>query len=173
MKKIALSAFVIAASGVYVWTQSGAQPSGDILGPAAEVDKGPTGAVADRAVNINDGPAAAANKPVVPSVVDLPKEPGENDRSQAGRLAAFTETEERAGAPSTPPLPVVPRILVGPAGAAAPTNPLPSTPSQRDPAPESPASAVLDVPLPRPRPEYRLTRASAPRVAMTVSAAAG
>ena len=175
MKKIALSVFVIAASGAYVSSQSGAQPSDDIPEPPSLVDAAATGAVAGHDANAIDAQAPLANRPALSQLM-APPQSGEDGDSQVGLLAALTDTDEEASLPpaqaaSVPEPP--PTSIVGPTGAEAATNPLPATPSQRDPAPESPVLAVPDVPLPRPRPEYRLTRASATRVAVTVSAAAG
>ena len=48
MKKIALSLFVIASSGAYVWDQAGKGPIGDVIGTAgpAGIDTvGPASAV--------------------------------------------------------------------------------------------------------------------------------
>jgi uncharacterized protein with FMN-binding domain len=213
MKKIALSVFVVAASGAYVLAQSGAQPSDDISGPVAQVDEASTGGIAGRDANVRDLQAAAANQPALSQSAALPRtgeegssrsgaaltetdeeaatlppaptlsgpEPpppqaGEEGNSRAGLLVASTDTDEEENLPP-PQAASVPRAqqasIVGPVGTGVATNLLPASPSQRAPAPESPALAVLDVPLPRPRPEYRLTRASATRVAMTVSAVAG
>ena len=175
MKKIALSVFVIAASGAYVLTQSGAQPSDDILGTAAQVDEAPTGRVAGRAAGASDRQVAAPNKPAPPAMV-VAREAGEDDDSQPVPPAALADIDKTAGAVSAqapsrleaPPIPAV-----APTGVEAATDPLPAVHSQDNPDPAPPTLAIVDVPLPRPRPEYRLTRASATRVAMTVSAAAG
>jgi uncharacterized protein with FMN-binding domain len=176
MKKIALSALVIAASGVYVFVQSGAQPPDDMLAPAAQADEAPTGAVAGRRANAFTGQAATETNPVS-SIVEVSNDARQDSDSQAGSREAIADSGQAASAPPAQPpsLPEAARAaVVRSAQVETATDPLPAAPSQPAPAPASPALAVVDVPLPRPRPEYRrLTRASAVRAVTTVAAATG
>src|ERR1700730_5504818 len=99
MKKIALSLFVIAASGAYVLAQSGAEPANDVLGAALPTDDAPTGSVAGRAaVAADDGQAAAASAPKqpLPSVLALALGRSEDDDGRVtGSVVTSTEARSR------------------------------------------------------------------------------
>jgi uncharacterized protein with FMN-binding domain len=148
VKKIALSLFVVAASGAYVWSQSGQQPAGDLLGSMEPADALQTGSITPVV------PTSAAAKPVTTRLLPL-------------------VTRETVPAPSTPALPAP---AASPASepqaqasspvsqpVAAPQPPTttalsfanaPALPAAPPPAPEPAAATVADVPLPRLRPQY-------------------
>jgi uncharacterized protein with FMN-binding domain len=135
MKKIALSLFVIAASGGYVWNQRGQGSANDLLGPA-----------------LQPAPQAQGTprRQTSPSVA-LP-------RATASSLAAASlanpPTREQVKVASFPPNP-------------APVDALPPTPRSTV-APASRLLPMVDVPMPRLRPENAI-QPKVTRAAMTVA----
>jgi uncharacterized protein with FMN-binding domain len=167
MKKVALSLFVLAASGAYVLAQSGAEPSNDVLGSALPTDNAPTGSLPGRiADSANDGQPPAAKQPQ-PSVPLMPSRSRADDNPTPAALIAANKPDQEASAEpaQSPPLPVPPP--------KQPTIDPRPTEAVADPAPPPPTLAIVDVPLPRPRPAFRVTRASATRAVVTVAAGAG
>jgi uncharacterized protein with FMN-binding domain len=102
MKQIALSLFVIASSGAYVWDQAGKAPAGDMIDTA-----GPARAAEDNVlqpVGQLPAPAAAAAPPAQPSF-------------------AIEGQSVRIKTPAPPPITVVSETLVAPAAPAEWTPP--------------------------------------------------
>ncbi len=142
MKKLALSLLVVAASGAYVWSQSGTDQNDALLGlsPAGTASGPDSGAlpVAPEAVPAVPDPAPAPTPE--PAAVILP-------------------------APFVIEKPVPP---VQPITADAVPAPPPAPPA---PAPATVASVLPDPPRPRPRPQrVAASRPLATNVSMTVAA---
>ena len=179
MRKIALSLLVVAASGAYVWSQSGGAISADPLGSAAA---GP--------ISNNDDVQTGSierRQPVQPAVFSVPAvaqikpatESGwsgdDEDNSEVERLLAARPADDTPTSPSRPvsittaALPVAPPAPPAPpsqdAQAEAQTA-LPLAPETPDLPPAPPAA--VEARLPRPRPAYRPPAAVQPvtRVAM-------
>ena len=166
MKKIILSAFVIAASGAYVWSQAGGAP--DPLLASADIQ---TGSIQPQAVASNDGTMNVAPREV-PFVT----------RGTTASAAPAPSVPASAPAPATngalPSLPA-PGDSSGFAPASADNNntpaPAPSAPApfvvadaQTPAAPSAPAPAdngAVNIPMPRLRPPYHQVAAAAPTLA--------
>jgi uncharacterized protein with FMN-binding domain len=180
MRKIALSLLVVAASGAYVWSQSGGAISADPLGSAAA---GP--------ISNNDDVQTGSieRRPVQPAVFSVPAvaqiEPAaesgwsgdDEDNSEVERLLAARPADDTPTSPSRPvsittaALPVTPPAPPAPPSQDAQAEPqtaLPLAPETPDLPPAPPAA--VEARLPRPRPAYRPTAAVQPvtRVAMKV-----
>ncbi len=155
MKKIALSALVLAASGAYVWSQAGTP---DPLLASAELTTGsiqPQTLAASASTELapraapfvtQDTAAAPAADPA-PSTQPLPPLP-----APASPSAASPSSTPASASPAdfAPPAPTGP---VAVASADAPAAP---------PAPAQPQAVATTVPLPRLRPPYRQAAAAAP-----------
>ena len=163
VKKLALSAAVIAASGAYVWSQAG---STDSLGQGLAGADLLTGSVSGQALASTSGtmapqdapfvtggtaqdaaaPAAAAQPAAAPaSTGALPPLPAANDSAANGSFAPSAATSDAA--------PVAP-APVAVADAQPPAAPV-------DPAPV-PTTNTVNVPMPRLRPHYQQVAAAAP-----------
>ena len=153
-KKVALSFLVIAASGAYIWNQPVPAATGDILGTTQQGDASITGSIADP-LQLPGGstspdkaaaPASAA-APVVPAILNEappppePKLPEAADSKPAPAAPALQPASEPAPPPAEPQPPKALAFAEPPAS----------------PAPALPAPEVVDIPLPRPRPDYRPT----------------
>lgn len=143
MKKIALSLFVIAASGAYVWSQAGSEPSNALPGLPPLIG----GAKAEPV------PAPAetttGNAPVVSSQ-SLPPNP---PRSQDGT--------GQAAAPARTPPDDLSRLLAA-LEAEGLLRPLPAPQPTTPSTPTAAAPPQLEIPIPRPRPADRPPVASEP-----------
>ncbi len=171
MKKIALSALVIAASGAYVWSQAGTAT--DPLLASADLQ---TGSIQPQTLVSAGGDTNVAPRevPFVTPATAAPAAPA--------RAPAFAAAAPSAAAPSNagplPPLPA-PADSFGPAAADTPppadaapaATPAPSgpfavaeaqSPTPADPAPAPADTAVANIPLPRLRPPYHQDVAAAP-----------
>ncbi len=196
MRKIALSLVVVAASGAYVWSQSGNALSNDPLGPLPPLGPqsalGPDSPVGPESRNndIRTG-SIAKPKPVfvnVPANTNVELQPavehewsrGEEDNSQVARLLAARPAGDTPPSPSSP----APTVTVAPTVAAAPETPPPvaplPTPVEATAVPPAPATpdlppapppALVEARLPRPRPAYQAPVVTQPvtRVAMNVA----
>lgn len=154
MKKIALSLFVIAASGAYVWEQAGKAPADDVLGSAM----------------LADAEEGDATQPVIPaapaqnSLATVPPMPEvrrqsivlEPRRDAPAAIGKETTAAIAAPAPKQAPdakQPQVPRALVpvpvptGTKAASGAAIPMPETPSFV-------ITPAVYIPVPRPRPNY-------------------
>jgi uncharacterized protein with FMN-binding domain len=175
MKKIALSLFVIAASGAYVLAQPGTGSSNDVLGSALPTDAIPTGSVPGRPAEAISEEQAPAPKQALALVDPAPSGPPASGVPAPAAPIAATRPDEEASLPPrqnrafTEPPPNLAPVDPG-AEAAAAADPPPAAPL---PPPPPPTLAIADVPLPRPRPEYRVTRASATRTVVVAAASTG
>lgn len=164
MKQIALSLFVIAASGAYVWEQAGKGPADDMLGSTQPAEGG-TAQPAIPAAPADNAPLPAPTMPVI--------------RQQSVRLeprfntppAIGSETTAAITAP-TPKLEPVSRALAptpAPTGAAtvsAAAVPAPATPSFV-------ITPAVYIPIPQPRPDYAEATARVIRTGMKATVNAG
>ncbi|TGQ64731.1 FMN-binding protein [Mesorhizobium sp. M00.F.Ca.ET.186.01.1.1] len=137
MKQIALSLFVVAASGAYVWDQAGKRPADDVLGSVLPAEA-------------TELPAAAAPrfrtlpKPLTPQVTTRFPIAKETTAGIAIAAKRSNDPAKRTAAPVAPqPSPAPLRLPLAPAGA--------------DPESSSPSFAVTPavyIPVPQPRPAY-------------------
>jgi uncharacterized protein with FMN-binding domain len=156
MKQIALSLFVIAASGAYVWDQAAKDPANDMLGKTLPADAAEAPSVQPKE------PASAAALPVLrasPTVLD----PRFKTRSPIA-------WETTAGIRPNDPV----RQTVAPvASEPSPTPPAqPVAPAVSTPALSAPSFAVTPavyIPVPRPRPAYPDAPARIVRVGMKLA----
>lgn len=162
MKKIALSLFVIAASGAYVWDQSGRRAADDLLGSAPPNGDVQTGSIEPGGPMLTATGSAVTARPV-PFVTDatLPS-PGGGDWRLGPSAASIQLAKKLGELPKSPPV-AAPPLPTANVSAAADAPRLP-------PAQDPPAALVADVPFPRPRPEYHPISATVTRVAMSVAA---
>ena len=172
MKQIALSLFVIASSGAYVWDQAGKGPAGDMIDTA-----GPARAAEDNVfqpLGQVPAPAAAVVAPALPSPA-------------IGQQSVPTET------PATPPTTVVSETTVAmaapvpdqPAAAkpAVAETPSPAVPTEWTPArlianaaPQEASFAIKPVayiPIPKPKPDHRQAPARVIKAGMKSSVTSG
>jgi uncharacterized protein with FMN-binding domain len=164
VKKIALSLFVVAASGAYVWDQAGRAAHDDLLALPLATGDDRTGGILQPASTRLDEPAAA-----VRPALFLVNQPGPD--APAGKPPADDSVQPPPVADVTPvtvPSPPVPTLVE-----AVPASvPPPDAPALADAAatPSSLPPPPVNMPLPRPRPAYKDTRVSAvvTPVAMTV-----
>lgn len=145
MKQIALSLFVIAASGAYVWDQAGKGPADEILGAALPADA----AKARAALPAREGPPAIA--------AEISKQPRLLKTLFRTRFPIGREATAAISAPAqTQPSPAAQSLLIPAALSATPR------PKTADPilpvadAPGAPIAATLAAyaPIPQPRPTY-------------------
>ena len=144
MKKVALSALVIAASGAYVWSQAGAS---DPMLSGADLQ---TGSIQPQNLD------TSATMDVAPRVAPFVTR-------ETAPVAPAPAPAAAAGAQALPPLPAP-----GEPSAPAPAAPVavaaldvPAMPAS-DTAPAPVATAFAAVPMPRLRPPYRQVAAVAP-----------
>jgi len=144
MKQIALSLFVIAASGAYVWDQAGKGPADEILGAALPAD----GAKAPATLPAREGPPAIA--------AEISKQPRLLKTQFRTRFPIGKEATAAISAPAqTQPSPAAQSPLI-PALSATP-RPKTADPILPDAdAPGAPIAATLAAyaPIPQPRPTY-------------------
>lgn len=137
MKQIALSLFVIAASGAYVWDHAGKTPADDALDSTLPAD-----AAAAPAIKLDEAPNSAA----LPAIRALPapRETPLRTRSPVAREV----TASTAAPPAGPSLSMTPaEVAVAP---PPPTAPVVSTPAP--PAPSFAVTPAVYIPIPQPRP---------------------
>ncbi|TPI13111.1 FMN-binding protein [Mesorhizobium sp. B4-1-3] len=159
MKQIALSLFVIASSGAYVWDQAGKAPSGEVIDTASAN-------TAEEAVEQPIGPAPASATAVAPPAVPLPAMERRSVRPPATPPAmARSETTAAIAAPaSTPSAAATPTAAEKSPFAVGQLSPTSIPPAKQTPAglvdDAAPPTAVFAVtptiyiPIPRPRPDY-------------------
>ena len=142
MKQIALSLFVVAASGAYVWDQAGKRPTDDMLGSALPADAA-------------EVPAAQPVEP--PSNAALPvirARPAPLEPRFRTRFPIARETTAGIAAPAEAP--TRPAIEAAPPSAPTPSEE-PAAPAIFHPALSTPsfaATPAVYIPLPQPRPAY-------------------
>ena len=153
MKQIALSLFVVAASGAYVWDQAGNRPADDALDSALPADA-------------TEVPAAAA--PV------LRTSPASLDPRFRTRFPIVRETTAGIAVPAERPNDPVKQTVVPVTPQPLPMPPAqPVTPAVTDPASSAPSFAVtpaIYIPVPQPRPAYPDASARVVRVGMKLAA---
>ncbi|GLQ80564.1 hypothetical protein GCM10007881_40830 [Mesorhizobium huakuii] len=173
MKQIALSLFVIASSGAYVWDQAGKGPAGDMIDTAGSAN------AAEDSVAQPPAPASPAQTDPIPA----PAPPSPGIRQQSVRLdpPATTPTpvgDETTAAISTPapkqqatkpPLSASPPQL-----SQAPAQRPEQAPVQRvaDAAPRTASFTVTPavyIPIPQPRPDYPQAPARVFKTAMKLA----
>ena len=158
MKKIALSLFVIATSGTYVWYQSGRQAADNLLASLPQ--------------NTDTQAAAIEPRVATPAVV----EPGATAQSVPLVMPHSTTNTALPVSPpgEAPPLPAAPGMT-----AVAVSPPAPSTDAgatgaivaDASPSLASPqVSPAVNVPLPRLRPTHGATQANATPATVSVAA---
>jgi len=146
MKKIALSLFVVAASGAYVWSQAGDDPTNVLPGLSplvGDATAAPMPAATGDAPDATDQLAPLDS----PALQDDSSTTTSFSRTPPRDLTAFvtafaTEDPPASSALSEPP--------------PTPAAPPPSTPIAAETPPP------VEIPIPRPRPVYRLPVASEP-----------
>ncbi|QND60597.1 FMN-binding protein [Mesorhizobium huakuii] len=164
MKQIALSLFVIASSGAYVWDQAGKGPTGDVIDTA-----GPASA-AEKSVLLPTAPVDPV--PTGPVPAPTPPSPGISQRNVRLEPPATTptmvgsETTAAIAAPAQeqpaqePPAPERPSLAVDrPQVSLAPAPPPEQAPAKLviDATPQTAAFAITPavyIPVPQPRPNY-------------------
>jgi uncharacterized protein with FMN-binding domain len=178
MKQIALSLFVIASSGAYVWDQAGKGPTGDVIDTA-----GPASA-AEKSVLLPTAPVDPV--PTGPLPAPAPPSPGIPQRSVRLESPATTpamvgsETTAAIAAPAQeqpaqePPA-ERPSLAVGrPRVSLAPAPPPEQAPAQLvvDAAPQAASFAVTPavyIPIPQRRPNYPQASARVIKTGMKAS----
>ena len=162
MKKIALSLFVIATSGAYVWYQSGRQATDNLMTSVPQTSDAQTGAIEPRVMTpaVVEPGAAAQSVPLIKrdSTADaaLPA-PSPNG---VPPLPAAPDVTSAAALP--PALPPPPAMNAGATGAiVADASPSSSSPQ---------FSELVNVPLPRLRPTSRATQVKATQITPAVAA---
>ncbi|RUW61176.1 FMN-binding protein [Mesorhizobium sp. M7A.F.Ca.US.008.03.1.1] len=162
MKQIALSLFVIAASGAYVWDQAGKDPANDMLGEALPAD-------AAQAPSVQ--PKESSSAATLPGLRTLPATL--NPRFST-RFPIARETMAGIAKPAEWPNDPVRQTVVPVAPQPSPTPPpQPVAPAVSDPASSAPAFAVTPavyIPVPQPRPAYRDAPARVVQVGMKLAA---
>jgi uncharacterized protein with FMN-binding domain len=167
VKKIALSLFVIAASGAYGWNQSSAAPAEGLPGSALLTGDVQTGGIQRRVPNaVLAGPRVPA-QPVTFAMLESIGSRGAGEPT-AGALFATAEPGEKPIAPTRPQSPLLAEAPPLPPSPDFANPPLAS--DSPPPVPSSPQVAVVHVSIPRPRPAYHATRVDATRAAMTIAA---
>ncbi len=156
MKQIALSLFVIASSGAYVWDQAGKLPGNDLIdtqgtADAAEQTTLPPITAPSPASPV---PAAAATLPAA-SPLNVPREPAPRTTVEVRKDTAAT-----IAVAAPPPTFADRRSEVTPTP-APPPKPTVVLPSKNAPMPQTPSFAVTPavyIPIPQPRPDYPQAR---------------
>ncbi|WP_245437199.1 FMN-binding protein [Mesorhizobium helmanticense] len=155
MKQIALSLFVIAASGAYVWVQAGNPPADDALDSAL-----PANAAVVPATQPNVAPRSAAS----PAIRALP-EPIETPRRTQFPVAR--EVTAGIAAPGEKPrFPETPAAIP----AASPHEAAPVVSASAPQAASFAATPAVYIPIPQPRPAYPNAPARVIRTGMKLAA---
>jgi uncharacterized protein with FMN-binding domain len=158
MKQIALSLFVIAASGAYVWDQAGKDPANNMLGQALPADAAEAPSVQPKE------PASVATLPVLQTL------PATLDPRFSTRFPIARETTAGIAKPAEWPIDPVRQTVVPVAPQPSPT---PVAPAVSDPASSAPsfaATPAVYIPVPQPRPAYRDAPVRVVRVGMKLAA---
>lgn len=162
MKQIALSLFVIAASGAYVWDQVGKDSSNDLLDERLPVD------AADAPSMQPKEPASASGLPALP-ISPAPLDP----RFRTGLSIARETTAGIAVPAERPNDPEKHTVVPAAPQPSPPPQPQPVAPAVTDPASSTPSFAVtpaIYIPVPQPRPAYPEAPARVVRVGMKLAA---
>ncbi|TGS13851.1 FMN-binding protein [Mesorhizobium sp. M2E.F.Ca.ET.209.01.1.1] len=151
MKQIALSLFVIASSGAYVWDQAGTPPANDLV----DMDGAANAPTQDTSQPFV--PSASAD-PVMAPAKSQRKIPQEAQREPTPQRPVEVKADNTASIATAPrPAPAI----VSPPQAAKlappPTKQDPAPPAASAPTPNVPTFAVTPavyIPIPQPRPAY-------------------
>lgn len=173
MKRIALSLVVVAASGAYVWSQSGRSAADDRLDLAPASNELFTGSI-EAKVSAPAAAALAATPRAAPVVRE--ERPARDERSEGDKEGEWRETNEWPDAHSSisaqqiaerlqwPPLPPAPPAPTGPTriGTVALAEDTPSPRPAAEPSATlsaepfvAPSPPPVEARLPRPRPIYQ------------------
>lgn len=159
MKQIALSLFVIATSGAYVWDQAG-KNSGDIMLDSAL----PAGAVEAHAVQ-PVAPSPAAAMPAIPAGPARRETRFTTRASTASEMAlAISTSSESRGLPAAQPAAV--QAAPPPSPSSIKQTIVPAMIRPPAPTPSFVATPATYVPIPQHRPAYPDTAAPVVRVGM-------
>ncbi|QKC80869.1 FMN-binding protein [Mesorhizobium sp. NZP2077] len=174
MKQIALSLFVIASSGAYVWDQAGKGPAGDMIDTAG---------IANAAEDSVLQPPAPAS-PVPSDPIPAPAPPLLGNRQQSVRLDPPATTPTKVGGETTAAI-ASPAREQNPAMPPRSASPLPLSQAPAPPPEQAPAQLVADaaprtaafavtpavyIPVPQPRPDYPRAPVRVIKVGMTSAA---
>ncbi|MBZ9798538.1 FMN-binding protein [Mesorhizobium sp. ES1-4] len=191
MKKIALSLFVVAASGAYVWDQAGKAPSID----APSLDAIDTAGPANAAKESPQQPVGPAQPPAPVIAAPVIASPGTHPLAAIGQveppatpparvsiettaaIAAPSSTQPTVAKPtgaekSPPPEAVQPQV------SEAPAQPAKQAPVElaADAAPLTavfPATPAIYIPIPQPRPDYPQAKVRVIKAGMKLSSNSG
>jgi uncharacterized protein with FMN-binding domain len=165
MKQIALSLFVIAASGAYVWDQAGRGPADGMLGSALPADATEESSLRP-AVSAVAAPAPAIISPEIrQQTAHAETRVRTGFLIDKGTTAAIAAPSGKSALPVKPPQ--VSQVLASP-----PQEP-PSAPAVAEPAPSTQSFAITPaayIPIPRPRPAYPDAPARVIRAGMKLAA---
>jgi uncharacterized protein with FMN-binding domain len=181
MKRIALSLVVVAASGAYVWSQSGRDAADALLGPAPASDELPTGSIENQgsapvttvlATTAQAAPLAKVEWPARDeSDADEWSEKVE-DKAETRHSISAQQIAVRLQWPPLPPAPTAPAgtgtvALAEDSPSPRPALGLPTTLSAERLVPPPPPP--VEARLPRPRPAYHppVVRATVTPAAMS------
>lgn len=178
MKQIALSLFVIASSGAYVWDQAGKPPTGDVIdtaGPASAAEESvqPPPAPTSRI------PADPVPAPAVPSL-GIPQQSVRFEPPVSTPTMVARETTAAIATPAqeTPTAEESPLEVSHPQAVQAPASPPEPAPAKlvADAIPQTSAFAITPavyIPIPQPRPDYSQAPARLIKAAMKPAVSTG
>jgi uncharacterized protein with FMN-binding domain len=173
MKQVALSLFVIAASGAYVWDQAGKNAADDVLASPIPTDAlaGDTAQPVIPASPADDSPAP------LPPMPEVRQQNVLHEPRLSAQPAIGKETTAAIAAPTPKPEPVVKQAQVSRAFVPAPVPTGTETVSaDAVPAPETPSFVITPavyIPIPRPRPDYPEATARVIRTGMKATVNVG
>jgi hypothetical protein len=156
VQKIALSLFVVAASGAYLWDRSGRSTPDDLLAMPLPSADGQAASVPEPLPALSGSEPAGVVRPAL-LIANQPSGPISPDKPPTSYSVSPTPVE--AVSPQAVPLPETRTLVNTPPTAVAP----PDTHALADPpsplaAPSSLLPPPVHVPLPRLRPKYEGTR---------------
>ncbi len=176
MKQIALSLFVIASSGAYVWDQAGKPPAGDVIDTA-----GPASAAEESVLPTPASPIYAS--PVPEPAASSPGIPGQTVRFESPANTPTTVASETTAAIATPaqepPAAEESSLEVSQPQAVGTPASLPEQAPAKlvvDAIPQTASFAITPavyIPIPQPRPDYTQAPARVIKAAMKPTVSAG
>ncbi len=176
MKQIALSLFVIAASGAYGWEQSGKAQTDDVNGAALPAD------AAEREAGQPSIPTVPAETPVPATALPESRPQSTRREPRGGAPAPAIGEETTAAIPAPAPKPEQPVVslsqapqvpapqLAAPAPEPAVAKPLPIAAVETQ-VPSFAVTPAVYIPIPQPRPDYPQAPARFVRVGMKATVA--
>ncbi len=173
MKKIALSLLVVAASGAYVWSQSGASTPADPLATLPQSDGVFTGSIQKNSVSAPKFTrASASNTPaasvqLAPFVINRPSEESnsapqyrQSTEQPATQTVASLPLPQPSAPPPPPPAPTPAPTATAVTATSTDVASLIAAPAAPAPGDAPAAPGIMDARLPRPRPTYQPPAAS-------------